>query len=136
MHATAAARATFVDHSLDTASPSRLLVLLYDRLYLDLARGEQAMRAGDRPLAHGQLVHAQEIVGALMDSLDGSWTGAEQLSSIYQYLLTELMGANVAGDADRVAACRDIVEPLRETWREAAATAASEAPRAFVGQTA
>ncbi len=41
--------------------------------------------------------------------------------SVYTFLLPELVGANVSGDADRTAACRELVEPLREAWHEAAA---------------
>jgi flagellar secretion chaperone FliS len=122
----AAARARFVNQSVETASPSRLLTLLYDRLCLDLARAEKAQRDGDRPAAHSQLVHAQDIIGALLDGLDTSWAGAQGLAGIYHYLLTELVSANVSGDADRTAACLALVEPLRDTWHEAARTAAAE----------
>ena len=40
------ARLRYVTDSVETASPARLLVQLYDRLVLDLNRGEQAMAAG------------------------------------------------------------------------------------------
>jgi flagellar secretion chaperone FliS len=122
----AAARARFVNQSVETASPSRLLTLLYDRLCLDLARAEKAQRDGDRPTAHQQLVHAQDIIGALLDGLDMTWAGAQGLAGIYRYLLTELVSANVSGEADRTAACLGLVEPLRDTWHEAARNAASE----------
>lgn len=126
MYAPAAARARFIDQSVETASPSRLLTLLYDRLCLDLARAEKAQRDGDRATAHQQLVHAQDIVAALLDGLDTSWAGAQVLSGIYHYLLTELVSANVSGDADRTAACLSLVEPLRQAWHEAARVAAAE----------
>jgi flagellar protein FliS len=38
-------------------------------------------------------------------------------------MLNELMGANIDRNSERVAACRAMVEPLRDTWREAAAAA-------------
>ena len=37
------------------------------------------------------------------------------------------VGANIRGDADRVASCRALVEPLRDAWREAAASLAADA---------
>ena len=98
--------------------------MLYDRLILDLMQGEEALRAGEREVAHEKLTHAQDIVIELQVSLDvEAWSGAPGLANLYGYVLTELIGANVARDADRVAACRAFLEPLRDAWREAAASA-------------
>jgi flagellar secretion chaperone FliS len=116
-----ALRARYLADSIATASPARLLVMLYDRLVLDLERGEQALLARDRAAASQQLLHAQDIVLELRTSLQvDAWAGAPGLASLYTFLLTELVRANVAGDAARVAACRGLVEPLADAWRAAA----------------
>lgn len=118
----AAVRTRYLDDTVATASPSQLLTMLYDRLVLDLRRAETHQRSGDRGAAGTHLTHAQDIVGELASTLDvAAWDGAQQLMSVYTYLLTELIGANVAGDAERTAACRALVEPLRDAWHEAAA---------------
>jgi flagellar secretion chaperone FliS len=84
------------------------------------------LRAGDRTAAWQQLVHAQEIVLELRTSLNMDvWNGADRLAQIYTFLLTELIGANVNADAERVASCRGLVEPLRDAWRDAALAVAS-----------
>ncbi|MCL3860851.1 flagellar export chaperone FliS [Actinotalea sp. K2] len=116
-----AVRTRYVDDTVATASPAKLLTMLYDRLVLDLQRAEAAQRGGDRAAAGVQLNHAQDIVGELVSTLDvDAWDGAKQLMSVYTFLLTELISANVAGDAERTAACRELVEPLRDAWHQAA----------------
>ena len=112
----------YLADSLSTASPATLLVMLYDRLVLDLQRAEQAQRDGDRETAHLNLVHAQDIVRELLSSLEvEKWEGGPGLRSLYTWLLQELAVANVSGDAERTAACRtSTVEPLAEAWRQAA----------------
>jgi flagellar protein FliS len=126
-----AMRERYLADSIATASPAKLLVMLYDRLVLDLRRAEEAMRAGERLAASPQLIHAQDIVLELRTSLNmDAWDGAGGLAQIYTFLLTELIGANVKGDADRVAACRALVEPLRDTWREAALSTMAPVPAA------
>jgi flagellar protein FliS len=116
-----AVRNRYLDDTVATASPATLLTMLYDRLVLDLRRGEDAQRAGDRTSANAQLEHAQDIITELASTLDvTAWDGARQLMSVYAYLLRELIGANVSGDPERTAACRELVEPLREAWHEAA----------------
>ena len=117
-----AVRTRYLDDTVATASPAKLLTMLYDRLVLDLSRAEAAQRAGERAAAGGHLLHAQDIVSELVSSLDvDAWDGARRLMSVYTYLLAELVAANVAGEADRTAACRELVEPLRDAWHEAAA---------------
>ncbi|HEY0487242.1 MAG TPA: flagellar export chaperone FliS [Mycobacteriales bacterium] len=126
---TAALRARYVSDSVTTASPARLLVMLYDRLALDLRQAEDGLRGGDRVGAGGHLAHAQQIVLELLSSLDvDAWEGGPALASLYTYLASELTQANVAGDADRVAACAALVQPLREAWHVAASETAQAAP--------
>ena len=117
-------RDRYLQDSISTASPGKLLLMLYDRLVLDLGKAEEALRADDRDKAYDLMNHAQEIVLELRVSLDvEAWSGGPGLASLYGFLLTELIGANIARDADRVAGCRTLVEPLRDAWREAAALA-------------
>ena len=123
----AALLSRFRAESVATASPAKLLTMLYDRLVLDLDRAIVALEVDDRAEANTQLTHAQDIIHELRSSLDlDAWDGASGLMSLYGYLLTELVGANIARSTERVAACRDLLIPLRDAWHEAAnATTAS-----------
>ena len=122
----ASLRARYLGDSIATASPQQLLVMLYDRLALDLERGHAAMAAGDRETASQQLQHAQEIILELQASLKVEiWDGGPRLAALYAWLLSELIRANLKGDLRRVNDCRKIVEPLRDAWREAAASLAA-----------
>jgi flagellar protein FliS len=123
---TASLRARYMGASVATASPQQLLVMLYDRLALDLERGEQALVDGDRQQAGEQLMHAQEIVLELRASLQVDvWDGGPRLAALYAWVLGELIQANLKGDVRRVRDCRRVVEPLRDAWREAAASLAA-----------
>jgi flagellar secretion chaperone FliS len=111
----------YLDASVATASPARLLVMLCDRLVLDLTRGLDAQRGGDLSAAHAQLLHAQEIVLELRSSLRTTeWDGALQLASLYDFLHLELVRANVTKDASITEGCLGLVSDLADTWREAA----------------
>lgn len=119
-------RARYIADTIQTASPAKLLLMLFDRLVLDLARGEQALIAGNRPEANTQLTHAQDIISELHMSLDmDAWAGSTALAQLYSFAVTELVNANVQGDVTKVTACRVLMEPLRDTWRQAATAAAA-----------
>ncbi|WNM24547.1 flagellar export chaperone FliS [Demequina capsici] len=134
MNGYTAARTRYVDNAVSTASPATLLVMLYDRLLRDLERGELAFREGMRSEGSAQLLHAQDIVTELASTLDvDAWDGGPQLMSLYNYLATSLVEANIAADPDKVAACKGIVEPLHAAWEQAARQAAEAAPDRAVG---
>jgi flagellar protein FliS len=121
-----AMRQRYIADSVATASPAKLLLMLFDRLVVDLNRGEQALTAGDRAEANTHLKHAQDIVTELHVSLDlDAWDGADGLAALYAFMETELVNANVRGDAAKVVGVRSLVEPLRDTWRAAATAVAA-----------
>lgn len=126
-----AARARYLADAVATASPARRIVLLYDRLWLDVQRAQAAQDAGE-PSARDHLQHAQQIVAELLGSLDQTaWAGAGDLASLYGYLLRELIAENGEPRPGRLALIGKIVSDLRATWQQAAeqlAVADSAAP--------
>jgi flagellar protein FliS len=119
------ARTAYLGGMVTTASPARLLVMLYERLVLDIERAADSQEREDFSAASQQLMHAQEIVLELQSSLDlQAWAGAAQLSSIYSWVHRELIRANVQRDVTVTQSCLRLVEPLADAWREAALVAA------------
>ena len=119
-------RNRYVGDSVATASPARLVTMLYDRLVRDLVTGEAALAVSDLAAANSALVHAQDIVWELAAGLDPTrWSGGPALAVLYQFILTELLEANVKKNAAKVATVRELVEPLRDAWHEAAELAGS-----------
>lgn len=115
------ARTAYMEASVHTASPVRLLVMLYDRLVLDCRRALAAQQEGDHASAHEQLVHAQEIVAELQQSLRPDvWDGAAGLDQLYVHLRVQLVNANVRREAATTEHCLDVVTGLADAWREAA----------------
>ena len=115
------ARATYMDASVATASPARLLVMLLERLVLDVQRGLAAQERRDLEETHRQLTHAQDIVLELQASLRvDSFEGGRGLASLYGFLYRQLVMANVRKDAALTAECLTLVTDLCAVWRHAA----------------
>jgi flagellar protein FliS len=78
---TATLRSKYVTDAVDTMSPGRMIVALYDRLLLDLDRAHAALEQHDPARAHECLVHAQAILHELHDALDHDrWPAARSLA--------------------------------------------------------
>jgi flagellar secretion chaperone FliS len=100
-----------------TATPGQRIVMLFDRLLLDLTRAATA----DVSEFGQHCAHASQIVGELFGSLDTSAGGpVDNLAAIYGYLLKELMSADPAGLRRALPALTEIVAMLRTTWATAA----------------
>jgi flagellar protein FliS len=124
-------RTRYMTDSVETMSPGRLIVAVYDRLMLDFDRAIAAIERRDVHAAHGALVHAQDIVFELRHSLDTTkWAAGNQLAAIYDFVLDGLIAANVRKDANIVRSCATIIEPLRDAWRQAAGVVTSAPPAA------
>ncbi len=129
----AALRSRYLAESVLSASPARLLTMLYDRLLLDLGRAETAQENADWGAASEQLLHAQAIVTELTSSLNVEvWDGADALLGLYNYVSTALMNANIRHDPALTREAITLLEPLRQTWHEAAAV--TVAPPTVPGQ--
>jgi len=116
-----AARARYIKDTVETLSPARLVTMLYDALVTDLEKAEHAIANDDNFDANRWLVKAQAIVIELRSSLrPEKWSAGPRLAALYEYLIREIVAANVAKDPKRIAACRALVEPLRDAWHVAA----------------
>jgi len=121
-------RNRYVGASVDTASPAKLVTMLYDRLVRDLTTAEAALAVADYKVTSDALIHAQEIVWELAAGLDVTkWSGAPGLAALYDFMIRELLEANVKKDAAKVASVRTLVEPLQEAWHRAATEMAAGA---------
>ena len=115
-----------------TASPSQLVLMLYDGALAAIARAEHAMVTGDGrsiDVTNRELTRAQDIVTELMLSLDHDRGGdiARNLEAIYQYCLSILTRANLQKSPDGLVGVRRHLADLRDAFATAAASVGSGA---------
>lgn len=114
-------KARYASNDTATASPARLLTMLYDRLVTDLSSAEAAMISKDYEAIGYRIGHAQEILLELHNTLDTSvWPQGEALSQLYVWMVTQLNEARLKLDHVKVGQVRKLVEPLRQAWHTAA----------------
>src|SRR6478735_5669649 len=128
----AAQRNRYLEDSVLSAPPARLLTMLYDRLLLDLGRAETAQPAANWPVASENLLHAQAIIAELISSLEtDSWDGADGLLGLYNYAFTALVNANIQRDPALTREAIELLEPLRQAWHSGSAAVPAPAAAAF-----
>jgi len=119
-------RATYQLASVNTASPARLLVMLFERLVLDCERGLRAIETGDREECNRQFQHAQAILIHLTSTLEveGMPAGRELLA-LYDWVTRQLVIANVQHSRGAATEALTRSRELADMWTQAAMQAAA-----------
>lgn len=111
---------TYKSTHVETASKEKILLMLYDALIGHVRDARGALEEGDKQNAHDNLLQSQEIVTELISTLDMDAGGdiAEELYSLYDYVLHNLIQANVENDPSRLDDVLPVIEDLHEAWDE------------------
>jgi len=116
------AYANYKQASAETASPERLLLMLFDGGIKFLCLGKIAVEKKDFETAHNNLMNVQDILLELMVSLDMEKGGeiASNLYKLYDFYRNEVIKANVKKDAELLVPVLDFMRLYRDVWAEAA----------------
>ena len=108
--------------SIETASPVKLVVLLYEGAirYIDLATDSMHYSTFDR--VNENVQKAKDIVVELRSTLDRDKGGdvAEKLDSLYDYIYRCLSEGNLKKDNEPLLEAKKILTELHSSWQEIA----------------
>lgn len=105
---------------MQSVSPMRLVVLLYERAMRDVTEGRAAIVDGRPAERHRALVHAQEIIEELSYAVRPDlWPGGDGLLAVYEYVLELLVKANVSDNLRALDEATKLIADLSTAWHEA-----------------
>lgn len=112
--------AQYRQNSVETATPTRMVVMLYDGAIRFLSQALPAMHARQYDRQSEMIGKAQDIIAHLRDTLDFAAGGAvaRHLSQLYANLLDSLTDANIHDRPERVQSAIDALREMREAWAE------------------
>jgi flagellar protein FliS len=116
----------YLENAVLTASPVRLVVMLYDHALLKLRTARVAIESRDPKVSGPAINAASAVLSELQGSLDHEAGGeiAASLASIYRFALSELAQANLRMQAERIDGVIRVLTPLRDAWDQLARRAA------------
>ena len=102
------------------ARPTRVVVMLYDEAIASLDAAIEAMKHNEIEERCNRINLVTEIIATLHMSLDMENGGeiSDQLGHLYRYILAQLIGINIRGDAEKAAKMVELLKPLRDAWEE------------------
>lgn len=113
---------SYREMELQSASPERLVVFVFEQLVVNLERARIAMERNDLELRVTALRRARGLVSELLATLDFEKGGAiaTQLADLYQYMLYELVDIGQRGDIVTLRKLVNIASNLRDGFADAA----------------
>ncbi|MPL97404.1 Flagellar secretion chaperone FliS [bioreactor metagenome] len=109
----------YLKQSVMTASPSELVVMLFDSCIKNLKQAEICLN--ERRDFDGANLHfqkSQKIILELISCLDTSYEISAQLFLVYQYLLCTIRDMNAKKNLSLLTDVLDILNSLRDTWKK------------------
>ncbi|MDM7461362.1 MAG: flagellar export chaperone FliS [bacterium] len=108
----------YLETAVETASPARLIVMLYDGAIRFVNEAAHAMRQRDYETQNTKLLRAQKILAELISSLDFDKGGeiAENLFRLYTYMYNQLVEANINDSVETLEHVTCLLTELREAW--------------------
>lgn len=105
-------------NAVQTTSPAKLTLMLYDGAVKFTNIAIEAIEAGDIEKAHNNIVKAQNIIVEFRSTLDMKYPVAKDFDVVYDYIYRRLVEANMKKDKDILVEALKHIKTMRDTWRE------------------
>lgn len=109
----------YLRQSVMTATPSELLVMLFDACIRNLKMAGVALEEPACYMkANEYFINAQKIISELIATLDMQFELSTQLLPIYEFLLRTIRQMNVRKDTSDLPSVIEILTAQRDTWEQ------------------
>ena len=113
----------YKETKIKTASPGKLIILLYDEAIRQLDNGVQVLGSGSKKLdeVNNSVLRAQDMITELMVSLDFEKAPeiARNLFNLYMYFNQQLTQGNLKKDIKPLKEVKKMMADLRDAWKQA-----------------
>ena len=108
-----------------TANPVELIVMLYDGCIKQLKLGCLALDDKNNEKSNACFQKAQRIIMELITSLDFRYDLAHDLMRLYEFMIGEIVEANLKKDKQPILGVTELLEELRGAWSQVAKSGAA-----------
>jgi flagellar secretion chaperone FliS len=110
---------TYQQNAVSTASPAELTLMLYNGCLKFTKLAKKAIEDKEIQERHTNILKAQEIINYLIDTLDHKQEISHNMASLYEFIKSQLVAANIKNDSKLLDEVIVIVTEFRDTWKQA-----------------
>ena len=103
-----------------TANNEKLLIMLYQGCVKFLRLAKKSIDENDIEGTNNYIIRAQDIIRELRNTLDMEKGGeiATNLSQLYDFMLRQLVEANINKDSEKIEVVEDMMLELLDSWKQ------------------
>lgn len=105
-------------NAVQTASPAKLTLMLYDGAVKFCNIALEGIEEGDIEKAHNNIIKVQNIIVEFRSTLDMKYPVAKDFDVVYDYIYRRLVEANMKKDKEILEEALKYIKEMRETWKE------------------
>jgi len=105
-------------NSVNTASPAKLTLMLYEGAIKFCNIAKEAMDEGNIEKTNTNIQKAEKIIVELRVTLDMKYPVAKEFDVVYDYIYRRLVEANMQKDKEILEEALKHIKTMRDTWKE------------------
>lgn len=119
---------SYQTNDISTSSQSQLILMMYDGALQAVNQSIQCMDQKDVAGQSKHILKTQDIINELSLALDMKQGGevSKTLEQLYQFILNQLIQANITSDKMYLESVIKVLSPLREAWSRIAEASSEE----------
>ncbi|MBN8208720.1 flagellar export chaperone FliS [Bacillus sp. NTK071] len=110
---------TYQQNAVTTSSPQELTLMLYNGCIKFIRLSAMAMEKKNIEAKNTNIIKAQNILQELRGSLNMEIELSESMDSLYEYMISQLVSANITNDPSKLKEVEELAEEFRNTWKTA-----------------
>ena len=108
----------YQENSVTQSTPGELTLMLYNGCLKFLNQAKKGIETNNIELKNTNIQKAQNILRELMVTLDMSQSVSKSMASLYDYMITQLIEANIKNDAVILDEVYGLTTEFRDTWKQ------------------
>lgn len=105
-------------NAIQTASPAKLTLMLFDGAIKFSNLALEGIEEGNIEKAHNNIIKVQNIIVEFRVTLDFKYPVAKEFDKVYDYIYRRLVEANMKKDKEIMEEALRHIRTMRDTWKE------------------
>ncbi|MCI5641162.1 MAG: flagellar export chaperone FliS [Lachnospiraceae bacterium] len=105
-------------NAIQTASPAKLTLMLFDGAIKFSNIAIEGIEEGNIEKAHNNIIKVQNIIVEFRATLDFKYPVAQEFDKVYDYIYRRLVEANMKKDKEIMEETLRHIRTMRDTWKE------------------